>query len=186
MEGGRRKPSYRTSRLTITDNCIQLSTPVHSKTASNPSSSPSTDCTTSLPLNPSHPVFATSNASNPLTLGPLGNVWMPVAQSISVAKSSLPCSMSTAMTVVQPDARARAHTRRPTAPAPRTRIRAPGVRCARRKAWRTTERGSARAARGRSSVGGSLSGPFSQDPFSLSHGEKVWQEFAVGVCGGGA
>jgi hypothetical protein len=79
-----------------------------------------------------------------------------VAQFICAAKSSLPCSMSTAMTDEAPDALAREQASRVQAPAPRTRMRAPGVRCARRKAWRTTERGSASAARGRSSVGGSL------------------------------
>jgi hypothetical protein len=62
------------------------------------------------------------------------------------------------MTVVAPEAFERAQVSRPTAPAPRTRMREPGVRWARRYAWRTTERGSAREAIGRERLGGSLMG----------------------------
>ena len=135
---------------------MQLSTPVHSKTASKPSSSPSTLCTASLCCRPAHPDLATSMASKPDTRGPLGRAYVPLAQPIWAAKSSLACSMSTATTDVKPLARAREHARRPTAPAPRISTREPGCRCARRKAWRTTERGSARAATSRVTVSGSL------------------------------
>lgn len=71
---------------------------------------------------------------------------MPVAQPICLAKSSLPCSISTAMTVVHPLALASEQVRSPTAPAPRTRTLEPGWMCARLNACRTTERGSASAA----------------------------------------
>jgi len=136
--------------------CIQLSTPVHSNTVSNPSSNPRTPVKTSSLFNPSQLVLATSRASAPLHLGPLGKRCVPVAQPISFAKSSFPCSISTAMTVVQPLARAREQVRRPTAPAPRTRILDPGAIWARLNACRTTERGSARAAAWRSRWSGIL------------------------------
>jgi hypothetical protein len=65
--------------------------------------------------------------------------------------------MSTAITVVQPLAFAREQVRRPTAPAPRTRTLEAGAIWARLNAWRTTLRGSARAAVWRERVDGILS-----------------------------
>jgi hypothetical protein len=58
--------------LTITASCMQLSTPVHSNTASKPSERPSTAWTASEDLRPSQPVCAAARASRPLTRGPLG------------------------------------------------------------------------------------------------------------------
>jgi hypothetical protein len=85
----------------------------------------------------------------------------------------LPCSISTAITVVQPLALAKEQVNKPTAPAPRTRIFDPGAIWARLNAWRTTERGSARAAEWRESDEGILR---VSDPTNEGNGGGGWKE----------
>jgi hypothetical protein len=135
---------------------MQLSTPVHSKTISNPSARSCTLLITSEDCSPSHAFLPVAIASVPEVRGPLGSVWIPVAHPLLKAKSNLEESISTATVVVAPCARARAKVNNPTAPAPSTSTRSPARRLERLIACRTTESGSANAAASKEQPSGSL------------------------------
>lgn len=129
---------------------MQLSTPVHSKTISNPSFDAMPKSLIALSAR-SLLLFVASSLSfgGGVPLGGRGTCQVSVTPTAFLAKSSLVESMSMAVTLDAPRAMEREQASKPTAPEPITQTRGLGgveVKLARRQAWRTTARGSARAA----------------------------------------
>ena len=86
----------------------------------------------------------------------MGTTYPCVAKPLEIAYSTRPSSTSMMVTIVQPDCRAMAATRRPTVPAPMTSAVEPGTGEARFREWIATDSGSRSAAASKETWSGIL------------------------------